>query len=407
MVFFDMLRRIARITAATSIAFLLAVSAGTGIPGARADAFDNWVAGLWPEARRAGVSRAVFNAAFLDVRPDQEIYERAGNQPEFVKPIWEYLERAVSDKRVTKGRRKLRDFNNILNAIEAVYGVPRHVVLAIWGMETSYGEYLGDKNVIQALATLGYRGRRQRFGRRQVIAALQILERGDTTPAQMSGSWAGAMGHTQFIPTTYNAYAVDFTGDGRRDIWNTIADALASTANYLRVSGWRPGQAWGYEVTLPPNFDYRLLEAGKKTVKQWRKLGVRRPGARMEHADEPAKLLLPAGARGPAFLVFRNFRAIKRYNNSDAYALSVGHLSDRIAGGSALSQTWPVDDRPLNKAQRKELQRLLNRAGFKVGPVDGKIGRKTRNGIRRYQRANGITPDGFASMVLLTHLRRS
>ncbi|MBZ0217751.1 MAG: lytic murein transglycosylase [Fimbriimonadaceae bacterium] len=372
----------------------------------RADSFDHWVAGVWPEARRAGVSRATFDAAFRGVRPDESIYESAASQPEFVKPIWEYLERAVSDNRVKNGKEKLYQFNNILNAIEAVYGVPRYVVLAIWGMETNYGGYLGDKNVIEALATLGYRGRRQRFGRKQLIAALQILERGDTTPDRMTGSWAGAMGHTQFIPTTYNAYAVDFDGDGRRDIWDTIADALASTASYLRVSGWRPDLAWGYEVQLPPNFDYSLIEAGTKTVREWHDLALRRPGARMEHATEQAQLLLPAGAAGPAFLVFKNFRAIKRYNNSDAYALAVGHLSDRISGGKPFAQSWPTDDGPLTRDQRKELQSLLLRAGYAIGSVDGKIGRKTRAAIRHFQNARGVTPDGFASILLLERLRR-
>lgn len=376
----------------------------TPVP-AQADAFDHWVAGVWPDARRAGVSRRTFDAAFRGVRPDESVYESAGNQPEFVKPIWEYLERAVSDKRVKNGKEKLRTFHNILNAIEGVYGVPRYVVLAIWGMETNYGGYMGNKNVIEALATLGYRGRRQRFGRKQLIAALQILERGDTTPDRMSGSWAGAMGHTQFIPTTYNAYAVDFDGDGRRDIWDTIADALASTASYLRVSGWRPDLRWGYEVQLPPNFDYSLIESGKKTVKQWRDLGLRRPGARMEHANEQANLLLPAGANGPAFLVFKNFRAIKRYNNSDAYALAVGHLSDRISGNPPFTQGWPTNDAPLTRSQRKEVQSLLIRAGYAIGGVDGKIGRKTRAAIRHYQRKKGVTPDGFASMLLLERLR--
>ena len=391
---------------AAALSMMLVLSPILAASPVQADAFDNWVAGVWPEARRAGVSRAIFNAAFAGVRPDESVYQSAGNQPEFVKPIWEYLERATSDKRVSNGRKKLYEFNNILDAIEAVYGVPRHIVLAIWGMETNYGGYLGDKNVIQALATLGYRGRRQRFGRKQLIAALLILERGDTTPDRMTGSWAGAMGHTQFIPTTYNAYAVDFDGDGRRDIWDTIPDALASTASYLRVSGWKPGLTWGYEVKLPPNFDYSLVGGGKKTVKQWRKLGLRRPGATMDHASEPAQLMLPAGANGPAFLIFKNFRAIKRYNNSDAYALAVGHLGDRIAGGRVFAQSWPTDDGPLTRTQRKELQGLLIRAGYKIGGIDGKIGRKTQAAIRHYQNSRGVIPDGFASMLLLERLRR-
>ncbi len=380
--------------------------AGDATGPAMADAFDDWVTRLWPEARALGVSRATFDAAFEDVRPDESIYESAGNQPEFVRPIWEYMGRAVSDQRVETGQEKIREFDSVLDAIEAVYGVDRTIVLAIWGMESNYGGHLGDKNVIEALATLGYSGRRQRFGRRQVLAALQILERRDITPELMTGSWAGAMGHTQFIPTTYNAYAVDFDGDGRRDIWQSIADALGSTANYLRVSGWQPGKPWGYEVKVPDNFDFTVMGTGRRAVSEWQRLGLRLPGggALLHQADE-ADFILPSGAGGPAFLTLRNFRAILRYNNATAYALSVGHLSDRIGGAGNFTQSWPEDALPLTRSQKVELQQLLNGAGFPVGSADGVVGQQTRAGIRQYQRSVGLVPDGYASLPLLNRLK--
>ncbi len=379
---------------------------GAGIRPAVADGFDNWVTQLWPEARALGVSRTTFDTAFRGVRPDETIYESAQNQPEFVRPIWQYIGRAVSDQRIETGREKLEEFASVLDAIEAVYGVDRNVVVAIWGMESNYGSHLGDKNVIQALATLGYSGRRQRFGRRQVLAALQILERQDITPELMTGSWAGAMGHTQFIPTTYNAYAVDFDGDGRRDIWQSISDALGSTANYLRVSGWQPGKPWGYEVSIPDNFDYSVMGTGRRTVAEWQRLGLRLPGGGdLLHPDDEAGFILPAGAGGPAFLTLRNFRAILRYNNATAYALSVGHLADRINGANNFTQSWPENALPLTRSQKVELQQLLNRAGFPVGAADGVIGQQTRAGIRRYQRSLGLVPDGYASVPLLNRLK--
>lgn len=390
--------------AAVCAAALFAFAAPIDI--AHADSFDRWVTQLWPEARSKGVSRATFDAAFRNVRPDDSVYESARNQPEFVRPIWEYLDRAVSDTRVENGQAKFREFESVLDAIEAVYGVEREVVVAIWGMESNYGGHLGDKNVIEALATLGYRGRRQRFGRQQILAALQILERRDITPELMTGSWAGAMGHTQFIPTTYNAYAVDFDGDGRRDIWQSIVDALASTANYLRVSGWQPGMPWGFEVEVPRGFNYSTIGSGRRSVSEWQRLGLRLPGGgTLPHGSAEAGFLLPAGAGGPAFLTLKNFRAIKRYNNADAYALAVGHLSDRINGARPFAQSWPTDNLPLTRSQKIELQNLLNRAGYNVGAADGVIGSRTLDAIRRYQRSNGLVPDGYASIPLLNRLK--
>ena len=389
------------------LTMMLVAAAPLG-PSRANDTFEKWVAELWPQARAKGVSRQTFEAAFSGVTFDPGVIESAEYQPEFVKPIWEYLDRAVTDKRVYNGREMLRSYANVLNTIEAVYGVDRHIVMAVWGMESSYGQFLGEKSVIRSLATLGYRGRRTRFGRTQLLAALMILERGDTGPERMIGSWAGAMGHTQFIPTTYNVYAVDFDGDGRRDIWDTVADALASTANYLRASGWRPGQPWGSEVVLPKGFDYELADQGARPVSQWQRLGVRRPGGgALTHGGEKATLILPAGAHGPAFLVFSNFKAILRYNNATAYALAVGHLADRIRGEAALAGVWPTGDRPLTDAETRQLQELLAARGYPVGAIDGIIGARTRLAIRAFQRAAGLPPDGYASAQLLERLQNS
>ena len=350
----------------------------------------------------------MFERAFKGVTPDLDVLEKDARQPEFVKPIWVYLASAVSAKRIETGAKKLRAYRSVLDKIEARYGVDRHVVIAIWGMESNYGSFRGKRNVVRSLATLAYRGRRQSFGRTQLLAALRILQRGDITPSRMTGSWAGAMGHTQFIPTTYNAYAVDFDGDGKRDIWGNIPDALASTANYLRVSKWRKGETWGYEVVLPKGFEYGL--AGRKRVKtlaEWRRLGVKRVRGRVfPRPDDRASLILPTGARGPAFLILNNFRSILRYNNATAYALAVGHLSDRIRGFSGFVRAWPKDAKPLARAEREELQRLLTAKGFSTGGADGILGSRSREAIRAYQRARGLVADGFPSQKLLKQLRQ-
>ena len=385
------------------------VASSVAVPSAVAQSgFNEFVERLWPEARAKGVSRGVFDRAFRGVRPDPDILEKDAHQPEFVKPIWVYLASAVSARRIETGARKLRAYRSLLDKIEARYGVDRHVLIAIWGMESSYGSFRGKRYVVRSLATLAYQGRRQRFGRTQLLAALRILQRGDISPAKMTGCWAGAMGHTQFIPTTYNTHAVDFDGDGKRDIWGNIPDALASTANYLRASKWRKGETWGYEVVLPRGFDYGL--AGRKRVKtlrEWRGLGVKRVRGRIfPRPDDRASLILPTGARGPAFLILNNFRSILRYNNATAYALAVGHLSDRIRGFSGFARPWPKDAKPLARAEREELQRLLTSKGFSTGGADGILGSRSREAIRAYQRARGLVADGFPSQTLLKRLRR-
>ncbi len=370
------------------------------------------LADLRPQARAKGVSQGTLERAFSDVSPDPDVLAAARRQPEFVKPIWDYLDAAVSDGRIATGQAKLAEWAQVLEAIETRYGVDRHIVLAIWGIESSYGAVLDDpqvvKPVIRSLATLACGDPdRAHFWREQLLAALQLLERGDVAPDRMTGSWAGAMGHTQFMPTTYQAHAVDFDQDGRRDLWSSVPDALASTANYLKVSGWRAGETWGYEVELPQGFDFALADGTThRPVSEWMRLGVRaaqEPAVR--RADANAALMLPAGARGPAFLLLPNFDVILRYNNAAAYALAVGHLADRIGGGSAFVRAWPRDDRPLAIGERRELQMLLARRGFDAGPHDGRLGPKTRAAVRAYQRAAGLPADGYPNAVLLERLR--
>ncbi|MCX5580040.1 lytic murein transglycosylase [Kaistia terrae] len=399
--------------AAGTRAALLILLLLAGLLPAMADAAGaRWVASFWPTAQKAGISRSVYNSALGNFTPDPDVLAKAKNQAEFVKPLWEYLDGAISEKRLENGSEALRQYGRQLEQIERAFGVDRSVVVAIWGMESSYGQVLSNpkivKNTIRSLATLAYQGgSRAKYGRQQLIAALKIIERGDVDARHMVGSWAGAMGHTQFIPTTYQAYAVDFDGDGKRNVWTSEVDALASTANYLAKMGWRHGQTWGYEVQVPNRFDWRHADSGKAlTLDQWRKLGVHRVANRAFPAsNDKATLYAPAGADGPAFLLLPNFKVIKRYNNANAYALAVGHLSDRLRGGKAFVSDWPRDVRPLGADERAEVQTLLGRRGFYSGAVDGKIGAGTRQAVRDFQVSQGQVPDGYVSTGLLQRLR--
>jgi len=370
--------------------------------------FAGWRDGFRARALAAGIKPAVFDAAFAGVALNAKVMELDSRQPEFTRPLWEYLDTAASDTRVADGRAMAERHAATLRAIEARYGVPGQVVLAIWGLESAYGYNYGNIPVIEALATLASEGRRRDFAEEQLIAALRILQSGDVTPARMVGSWAGAMGHTQFIPTSFQDYAVDFTGDGKRDVWSDDpADALASTANYLSRFGWTPGQPWGLEVRLPKGISYTELDASiRKPVAYWRGLGVvTMKGAPLpDHGD--AAVIVPAGARGPAFLVFGNFRVIMRYNNATSYALAVGHLGDRIAGGGPFQGGWPRDDRPLSRTETIEMQTLLTQLGHDTQGADGIVGPNTRAAVRAFQNRIGQTPDGYVSAAFLSALRR-
>ena len=369
--------------------------------------FQQWIGELRTRALAGGISADTFERAFRGVRYDPDVIRRDSNQSEFTKTMWDYLDSAASDTRVENGQAALAKYNRTLDAIEARYGVEKEVVVAVWGLESNYGTFRGKNDVVQSLATLAYDGRRGAFFEGQLMAALKILQSGDTAPRNMTGSWAGAMGHTQFIPTSYLDYAVDFTGDGKRDIWSDDpTDALASTAAYLAKFGWVSGQPWGVEVTLPGNFDY--ASASRKIMRtpaEWARLGVTGVNGKPVPDHGPASILLPAGSQGVAFMVFRNFAVIERYNAADAYVIGVGHLSDRIGGGARFAAGWPRGDRALTFVERKEMQQRLTDAGFDTQGVDGKIGPKTLAAVRGFQRARGLTPDGYASLGLLKRLR--
>ncbi|WP_420004710.1 lytic murein transglycosylase [Arenibacterium sp. LLYu02] len=369
--------------------------------------FEAWVQGFQGRARAQGISQSVLNAAFRGVTYDPEVIKRDRNQSEFTKTIWEYLDSAASDKRVSNGGDALRQHRRTLEQIEKAYGVDKEVVVAVWGLESSYGTYRGSMDVVRSLATLAFDGRRGSFFEQQLIAALKILQAGDVDPRHMTGSWAGAMGHTQFIPTSYLAFAVDFTGDGKRDIWSdNPTDALASTAAYLKRSGWVKGQPWGVEVVLPRGFNYTLANRKiQKSPADWAQLGVRGVDGRAVPNYGAGAILLPAGGQGAAFMVFKNFAVIERYNAADAYVIGVGHLSDRLKGGAKIQGDWPRGDRALTFAERKELQERLTRAGYSTQGVDGRIGPMTINAIRAYQGAKGLLPDGYPSLSLLKRLR--
>ncbi len=373
------------------------------------DRLAEWLTAFRAEALDAGISAATFNRAFQGITLDQKVLELNAKQPEFVRPIWGYLESALSKKRIADGLAQLQLKAALFDKLESAYGVDKHVLAAIWGLETHYGTYMGDRSVVRSLTTLGFEGRRADFGRTQLLAALKILQAGDITPEAMTGSWAGAMGHTQFIPTTYLAHAVDFTGDGKRDIWNSPDDALASAANYLAESGWQTGEPQVREVTLPESFDYSLADDGtRKAVSEWMDLGIRD----MDGGDLPrgerelsAALIVPAGHRGPAFLAYPNFRVILRYNNATAYAMAVSYLSKRLAGKPGIEGDWPRDERPLTLAEAQEMQTKLTAIGHDTGGVDGIIGPMTRKAIRSFQAELGVPQDGFATASFLEKVR--
>lgn len=392
------------------LAACLAAMLSLVAPPAHADAgFQRWVTQFRSVAAQNGVSGATFDRAFSGINaPDPEVLERARHQPEFVAPVWDYFDNRVNDNSIGVGRQMARQHSALLDRIEQRFGVDRHIILAIWSMESNYGEILKNENVmrsvVRSLSTLAYADqRRAQFARTQLIAALKILQSGDIDVSHLTGSWAGAMGHTQFIPTSYQAYAVDFDGNGKRDIWNSIPDALATAANLLAKNGWRNGHAWGYEVGLPPG---RKFPAGTMTLAEWRNIGVvRANGEPYPRLDDRAELKVPDGRDGPAFLVLHNFNMLKRYNNADRYAIAVGLLADQIAGRPAPIRDWNRPFTRLSFAETQELQQRLSAHGYYDGKIDGKIGSGSRAAIMAFQARSGMAQDGHPSKEVLTRLR--
>ena len=370
-------------------------------------AFARWVANFRASARAAGIDDATLDVAFADVQYVPRVVELDRAQPEFTRTPWAYLDSAVSPQRVALGEEKFSQVRVDADAAAARYGVPPTILVAIWGVESNYGSNFGSIPTIDALATLGFEGRREDWARAQLLAALRILQNGDIARRQMIGSWAGAMGQTQFLPSVYLAYAVDADGDGRRDIWGSMADVLASTANFLARAGWRAGEPWGVEVRLPAGFDAGRADAAlRQPSASWAAEGVRPvdDGAPLPAMDDAA-ILLPAGAAGPAFMVGPNFRALLRYNNSTSYALAVGLLAQRIAGGPGVQAPWPRQLDALSRSQLRALQTALNDRGFDAGTPDGLMGPATREGLRRYQRSVGLPADGYPTVELLERLQ--
>ncbi|WP_103332635.1 lytic murein transglycosylase [Pseudotabrizicola formosa] len=368
--------------------------------------FDAWVTGYKSRAVSRGLSQSTIDSAFRSAGFLPGVVERDRNQTEFTRTLEDYLAIAASPDRIAKGRAALARHGSTLAAIEARYGVEAEVVTAVWGLESQYGERRGTVPVISALATLAYDGRRGAFFEQQLTAALRILQNGDTTPANMTGSWAGAMGHTQFIPTSYLEFAVDFTGDGRRDIWSDDpTDALASAAAYLSRSGWRKGQPWGVEVRLPSGFNTAVTGRGKgRSPADWSAMGVTTTDGTRLPNHGAGSILIPQGASGPAFLIFNNFNAIARYNNAVNYVIGVGHLSDRLRGGPPIRGNFPPDATGMTIADRQDLQRRLTAAGFDTEGSDGVIGAKTRAAIEGFQRRRGLPVTGAPSRALLQML---
>lgn len=387
------------------------------VPGerGRSPAFSAWIEALKVEARGQGIGNRTLDAAFQRVRLNERVIELNENQPEFSRAVWDYMDGAVSSERVSRGRSLMRQYRKSLGRAEDKYEVPASIITAIWGLESNFGKNLGGFSVVEALATLGFEGRRAPFGREQLLAALKILEQGDITPERMVGSWAGAMGQTQFIPTVFLQYAKDGNGDGKRNLWDTRADVFASTANYLSEKGWQEGAPCFDEVRLPDNFDHGLADISiEKPVREWEVLSVtladgralgRRKG---QDKDAPAAILLPAGHKGPTLIAYPNFKVVLAYNNAISYALAICELSQRFKGGPGIRKPWPRGEQPiLSRNDRVELQTLLAQRKYDVGEADGVIGKRTREAIRAYQRSAGMVPDGFPTLALLRSLRQA
>ena len=375
-------------------------------PAAEQAALDNFLREFRSTALTAGIAPELYDRATAGVAFNPRIQELNGKQPEFVRPIWDYLAGVITPARIQRGRDMVVANGLLFGRLHTEYGVPPQILTAIWGIETGYGRDLGSFNLVEALANLAFEGPRASYGQRELLATLQMAQQQHIDPGQMTGSWAGAFGQTQFIPTTFLKYAVDGNGDNRIDLWNSPADALASTANYLQQSGWETEQSWGQEVRLPEDFPYASADVTiKKPVAEWAQAGVRSlPGQHLPSADESASIILPAGYRGPAFLVLNNFDVLLKYNSAIPYALAVALLADRLRGNAAVQASWPTDEPAMDTSSAVALQQGLTDLGFDTGGTDGVFGARTRQAIRAYQQSRGLPADGFATSELVTRV---
>ena len=373
--------------------------------------FQQCLTNLRAQAIASGVTGLTYDRYTQNLTPDYSVIEKLNYQPEFSTPIWDYLSGLVDEERVQLGQQKLAQHREVLNRVAATYGVPAETVVAVWGVESNFGNISGSYPLLQALGTLSCEGRRQSFFRGEFFTTMRILQRGDLTEQQMKGSWAGAFGHTQFMPSTYEELAVDFDGDGRRDLVSSTSDALASTANFLKKRGWQTGMPWGFEVRIPDDMSIAgESRRNKKSLSSWVSRGVVRAdgGALIQgnlSSSSAAGLMAPAGANGPVFLVFKNFDAIYSYNAAESYALAIAHLSDRLQGNGGFSKAWPTDDAGTSRAERREIQQFLLNKGYDIGSVDGLIGDKSRQAIRQEQIRLGLSPTGRAGQQILAAFR--
>jgi lytic murein transglycosylase len=359
------------------------------------------------EAAAKGVSAKTFDTATKGLEADASVIEQMDKQPEFETPVWDYLATLVDERRIAEGRIRLAAWAPVLVRAEQEFGVDRYTIVAVWGVESDYGRIMGQRSLIRSLATVSCFGERQKFFRGELIAALQILQAGDVKPEALRGSWAGAFGHTQFMPSTFQRSAIDFDGDGRRDLVGSIPDALGSVANYLKAAGWQRDQPWGYEVRVPLDYNGPSGRQHRQPLTEWSRLGIVRADGKGLVGEGSAALLLPAGMRGPAFIVFKNFDAIHSYNRSESYALAIAHLADRMRGGDPIQAAWPTDDPILSRAERRELQERLIERGFLTGEADGIVGSRTVAAVKAFQTSAKLPSDGYPSARVLKALREA
>ena len=388
---------------------LLAVATGSATARGQEADFVTWLEGVKRDAAAAGISPATIEAALTGLQPLDRVLELDRKQPEFTQTFWSYLDRSITPERIDRARQLLDKNRVLLDQVHARYGVQPRFLVAFWGLESNFGDHTGGYPVVAALATLAFDARRGAFFRTQLLDALKIIDEGSISAADMRGSWAGAMGQLQFIPSTFVSYAVDFDGDGRRDIWGNLPDVFGSAANFLSSVGWRGDETWGREVRLPAGFDWDLANLKtRKSLSEWQRLGVRRvDGGDLPGADIQGAIVAPAGHSGPAFLVYRNFDVILNWNRSILYAIAVGHLADRVAGYGRLGASRPTSERPLSRAEIEEIQTLLAELGFDPGAADGLAGSQTQTALKGFQRQVNVIADGYPTVEILENLRRT